>query len=223
MRIKKDEDDEYMKYWLDKDLSLKCKSILYLIIEMQSDNITEQEIRSALVEQTYKGNGIDILYKYKISPLPEKIMMLVNDGRHAIFSGLNSLRGRGYVYLQERRSTIGQVSGYTYHTAEIRKPEWSLIYRQQKLAEDYSSGQFDKQPWLYFWDLKNAFFIYLTETTVETDVKEQVDIMVADYLELVEPEFHFMEIALMYEKLDAEQIGILEKYKEYITNYPIDK
>ncbi|MBZ9686138.1 hypothetical protein G9F72_007305 [Clostridium estertheticum] len=138
-------------------------------------------------------------------------MMLVNDGRHAIFSGLNSLRASGYVYLQEGRSSLGQVSGYTYHTAEIRKPEWSLVYRQQKLEESYSSGQFDKQPWLYFWNLKDAIFIYLTETILEGDIKAQVDVMVSEYLELVEPEFHFGEIALTYEKLEEGQIELLEK------------
>lgn len=212
-----------MKYWLDKDLSLKCKSLLYLLIEMQVDNITEEEINAALVEQTYKGNGIDILYKYKISPLPEKIMMLVNDGRHAIFSGLNKLRSSGYVYLQEGRSSLGQVSGYTYHTTDISKPEWALVYRQQKLEEGYSAGQFDKQPWIYFWDLKDAIFIYLKDTTFEGDIKEQVDVMVAEYLELIEPEFHFREIALTYDKLEKEQIELLEKYKEYIKNYPVHK
>lgn len=210
-----------MNYWLDKSLSLKCKSILYLIIEMREKNITEEEINSALVEQTDKSRERDILYKYMISPLPERIMMLVNDGRHAIFSGLNRLRFRGYVYLQEGRSAIGQVTGYNYHTAEIRRPEWSLIYRQQKLEEDYASRQFDKQPWLYFWELKDAFSIYLKETTIDCDIKEQVDVMVGEYLKLVSPEFHFGEIALTYDKLEEDQIELLEKYKEYITNYPI--
>lgn len=212
-----------MNYWLDNSLSLKCKSILYLIIEMREDNITEEEINSALVEQTDKFNEKDILYKYNISPLPERIMMLVNDGRHAIFSGLNSLRGRGYVYLQESRSAVGQVSGYTYHTTEIRNPEWSLVYRQQKLAEGYSSALFDKQPWLYFWELKDAFFIYLTETMVDINIETQVDVMVSKYLELVAPDFHFGEIALTFEKLEGSQLEILEKYKEYISDYPNNK
>lgn len=210
-----------MKYWLDKSLSLKCKSILYLIIEIQEKNITEEEIHSALVEQTYKRSGVDILYLYNISPLPEKIMMLANDGRHAIFSGLNSLRGRGYVYLQECRSTVGQVSGYTYHTSEIRRAEWSLIYKQQKLEEGYSAGLFDKEPWIYFWNLKDAYFIYLTEETYQGNIKEQVDEMVAKYLEHVVPEFHFGDIALTFEKLEEDQVALLEKYKEYITYYPI--